>query len=189
MKSKHFPHYKGNIYSQILMYSYTYVPNTALLHSNHGLVHFPKKPGSFLDIAHRKGISLFYNLLHHKTKFINSVAIQRWEKDLGQHFTLTKWEKVCRSTYKITCCSTLWELAYKLTYRWYLTPDRMTKYDPTLEDTCWRNCGQKSDLLQTFWNCPKLTLYWKAVFQLIYDVTNLTIEEKPSLAFLSLDIQ
>lgn len=70
--------------------------------------------------------------------------------------TVDKWEKACKSTYKATCCSTLWELAIKLTHRWYLTPDRIAKFDINFDDSWWRQCGQRGDMLHIFWKCPKL---------------------------------
>lgn len=140
-------------------------------------------------VTHRKGISLFYNLLHHKTTFTASTPILRWERDLGQSFTIDKWEKACKSIYKATCCSTLWELAYKLTYCWYMTPDRISKFSKDLDNTHWRKWGIKGDLLHTFWDCPKLTQYWSSIFQLLSEVTHLTIRGRPSLALLSLDIE
>ena len=46
----------------------------------------------------------------------------------------------------------------------------------------------KGDLLHTLWDCPKLTPHWRLVFQLLFDVTKVTIDRQPSLALLSLNV-
>lgn len=131
---------------------------------------------------------MFYNTLQNKSSFTKSTPLHRWESDLGQSYTVDKWEKACKSTYKATCCSTLWELAVKLTNRWYLTPDKTANYTRNLDNSCWKQCGQKGDILHIFWNCPKLTNYWNSLFRLLSDITQITIPMRPSLALLSLDI-
>lgn len=89
-----------------------------------------------------------------KCAFTKSAPLLRWENYLGCTFTDKQWTTACNTTYKVTSCSTLWELTIKLTIkltlRWYLTPNRVCRFGKLITDLCWRNCGQNGDLLHTF---------------------------------------
>lgn len=140
------------------------------------------------DKPQTKGISLFYNLLQQKNTFIKTAPLLKWEDDLKRTYTEAQWTAACNATFKTTNCSSLWELSIKLMLRWYLTPDRISWFQTTTSNLCWRQCGQKGDLLHTFWGCPKLTNLWSSSFRLISQIAKHHILPSPSLALLSLKL-
>lgn len=136
-----------------------------------------------------KGISLFYNIMHHKLQFTKKPPHIHWEHDLGQTYTEHQWQKALQPIYKSTKCTTLWETTQKLHLRWYLTPSRLTKFNPSTCDQCWRCCSAKGDLLHIFWTCPRLRKYCNTIFQILSDVLHQDLHPTPDLAVLNLTIE
>lgn len=68
----------------------------------------PKAWEHLTNTCHKtKGISLFYNILHHKLHFTKSAPHTHWENDLGQAYTNQQWQRALQSIYKATKCSAL----------------------------------------------------------------------------------
>lgn len=137
----------------------------------------------------QKGITMFYNIhIQQKCVFTKYPPYMQWEADLGQSFMIHQWNKACKATQKATCYSTLWKLTTKISLRWYLTPDKISRYSPQLCNRCWRNCGQKGDILHVLWDCPALSTYWNAIFNIISEITQQQVPMTPGIAILSLGI-
>lgn len=77
-----------------------------------------------------KGISLFYNLIGNKLTFTKTIAMGKWEDDLGTTFSDDQWQYAFREIHKASHCVKHWELAIKMANRWQYTPYRMDNYFP-----------------------------------------------------------
>lgn len=139
--------------------------------------------------ANTKGISLFYNMLEDKTSFSKSPPLLKWERDLGCSFTESQWRTALKTNYKASRSSKLWELVHKINLRWYITPSMIHTYDPTTQPLCWRNCGEIGSLFHLLWQCTHTTALWQEVFQIITEVTGLSLFPSPDLALLNINME
>lgn len=141
------------------------------------------------SIPLKKGITLFYNIFQQKTTFIKSTPHLQWETDLQQTFSPLQWQRACKVTQRATRCSTLWEITVKITLRWYITPAKISKFNPNSNDRCWRKCGLRGDILHVLWYCPNILQYWLEIFNIISDITQTKTPPNPALAILSIGIE
>lgn len=136
-----------------------------------------------------KGISYFYNTLHQKQTFSKTTEHHKWEKDLACIYTESQWQQALKTVYKATKCAALWELMQKISLRWYLTPARLSSFNPKNPNTCWRCKSSIGDMFHVFWSCPSLRTYWEKIFRLISTITHIEITPSPALAILNLTIE
>lgn len=107
------------------------IPSSAWVHLN--------APATIL-----KGISLFYTIFQQKTTFVKKADhYKQCENDLGTTYTDKQWLRANKMTYRVTLCSTLWELSQKITLRWYLTPDKLLCFRDQSSNLCWRVWGKR----------------------------------------------
>lgn len=125
----------------------------------------------FLDkLPHMKGISLFYQILQDKISFTKSNSQFKWEWDLETSFTDDQWVAALNAPFKASKSASLWELSYKIAFRWYRTPHLLHMIDKSLSLLCWRDCGSHGTLIHILWSCNALSNYWFNTFQLIQNV-------------------
>ena len=67
-------------------------------------------------------------------------------------------------------CSTLLgirEIQIKTRMRYNLTPFRMAKLNESVNDRCWRGCGERATLLHCTWQCKLVQPLWKTVWRFL----------------------
>lgn len=140
------------------------------------------------DRQDTKGISQFYNLLHDKQTFKKTIAMSKWEHDLGTSLSNEQWQCAFKEIHKASHCVKHWELTIKITNRWYYTPYRLASFLLESSPQCWRDCGQIGNLLHMLWQCPNVRSLWNQTFQLISSLTGILTSATPALAILHLGI-
>ena len=55
------------------------------------------------------------------------------------------------------------EIQSKNTLRYHLIPVRMAKINKTVNNKCWRRCGERGNFLQCWWECKLVQPHWKTV--------------------------
>lgn len=143
----------------------------------------------FSDDTRFKGTSLIYSSLQDKSVFLKSKPLTDWELDLQEQFTDIQWQNAINATYKATTCTSLWEVAYKTTMRWYLTPLKLAKYHTSTSPLCWRGCNHMGSLIHIMWSCPLIRQLWTQVELLLQKVLLIPILLTPQLSLLNLTIE
>lgn len=72
--------------------------------------------------------------------------------------------------------------------RWYLTPQRLAKFQPHSSFKCWRDCDHVGTLLHILWNCPLLQHLWRGVEDMIHKVLHIPVLLTPQLSILNLSM-
>lgn len=54
---------------------------------------------------------------------------------------------------------------------WYNTPDKLHRWDPQKQETCWRCQKVTGTLAHVWWHCSSITTYWTKVRDLIKKIT------------------
>lgn len=113
----------------------------------------------------------------------------KWEQELKIEFSLHQWHLAVKYNGKSSACVDHWENAQKILHRWYLTPLRIHKMNPSIPPLCWQNCINTGNLLHILWSCKVIESFWKDVISIIQDITNTTSTSNPALSLLSLGIE
>ena len=102
-------------------------------------------------------------LIQRSTRKTNN-PIKKQEKDLNRYFSK---EDIQLADKHLKRCSTLFiirEMQIKTTMRCHLMPVRMAIIKKSINDKCWRGCGEKGMFLHCWWECKLIQPVWKTVW-------------------------
>lgn len=76
--------------------------------------------------------------------------------------------------------------AYKVYYRWHLTPHKLHKIYSSVSDLCWKECGCQGTYVHCLWSCPRLQPFWEQVLHYVFIITEIKVPNSPATLFLNI---
>lgn len=108
-----------------------------------------------------------YKILQ-KYNEVESNIKEKWEKDLKINITTEEWRKTLGENFRISQSKYWREFSWKVSMRFFSTPEKLKKCFPGLDNGCWRGCGeQEANYIHMLFTCPVLTTQWEGVKEIL----------------------
>lgn len=102
---------------------------------------------------------------------------------------LEKWEFLWKKSNKISTCYMIKENIFKLHTRWYMTPYKLNRMNPTLSNKCWKCQQMEGTMYHMWWGCNKTKEFWKIIHEAIIKILGYEINKLPELYLLGLRME
>ena len=110
----------------------------------------------------------------------------KWARNIGHNIMLNQWERMWSKGLKFTLSYNLKENFYKMMFRWYLTPNKLSKMFKNVSNLCWKCSQGVGSFYHLWWTCGKAKEFWNQIHTAIQNILKIRIIKKPELFLLGI---